>query len=116
MIWTKARENKTATEKGSEEGYLEVTVREGTSEANVAQIIQALATISNFFGVRLDKGGGGGGGGSSIMRMSLLKGISQKSRSRIVPTPPKPSIPRTPFNVPRPPSPPRIGPDSRIGG
>jgi hypothetical protein len=46
------------------EHYLAVRVRDGASQADVTAIVQALATISSFFGVRLDSGGGGSGGSS----------------------------------------------------
>lgn len=52
----------TRTEKSSRiDRHLEIKIREGTSETDVAAIVKALATISNFFGVRLVRGGGSGG-------------------------------------------------------
>ncbi len=41
--------------------YLEVAIREGTPQADVTVIINALSTISNFFGATLiiDNGGNG---------------------------------------------------------
>lgn len=48
--------------KAAKGNYLEVVLREGLSEADINSIIQALSTISSFFGAQLEKGGGGGGG------------------------------------------------------
>lgn len=45
------------------DSYLEVVVREGVSEVDVNSVIQALSTISSFFGARIVVGSGGGGGG-----------------------------------------------------
>lgn len=82
------RKKKPTYEKKPADAYLEVKVCEGASERDVAAIVQALATISSFFGVRLDQGGGGSGG-------KPLDRIQQKD-----------VILR----------PPHSGPESRIGG
>lgn len=42
--------------------HLEIKVRDDTPEADVTKIVNALATLSNFFGVKLTMGGGGSGG------------------------------------------------------
>lgn len=97
------------------EGYLEVTVREGTSEVKVTEIVQALATISSFFGAKFEKGGGGGGGGKSSAGPSASK--TQARRFGISSIPPqKPSTPRQPFNIPNQPNFPKGGPGAWMGG
>lgn len=96
------------------EGYLEVTVREGTPEVKVTEIVQALATISSFFGAGFDKGGGGGGGGKSTVRTSKSRNVVRRFGISNIP-PQKPTTPRRPFNAPIPPNVPKIGPDAWMG-
>jgi hypothetical protein len=79
--------------------YLEVRVQENASKAEVDDIVEALATISIFFGVRLE-GNGGGSGGNPI----------REARSNVEK---QPSPPEKPLNVIR--QPPDNNQHDRIG-
>ncbi len=68
--------------------YLEVRVRDDASAAELDAVIQALATISAFFGARLDKGDGGSGGGGKQKarpKFTLRQSILHRLRQQIVP-------------------------------
>lgn len=92
--------------RGPSEGYLEVKVREDASPADLTNIVQALATISNFFGARLDNGGSGSGGSGLVrdnrtlnLKFGLPGAVDRALDSPEHIVPPGPSI----------------GSDSRIG-
>lgn len=103
IIKTPRRKLARAAKRNLFEDHLEIKVREGTSEADVAAIVKALATISNFFGVKLVKGGGGSGG-KPLLRFRSMGGRPKKVRPKAVR--PEIEIPRTPD--PR--------PEYRVGG
>jgi hypothetical protein len=58
----------TASKDDPPKGWLEVTVQERASEADVERVIQALSVISSFFGASLEREGSGGGGLSMAVR------------------------------------------------
>lgn len=101
MRFTKRVGKKLISSKSRTEDYLEVKVRGNTSVTDVAEIIQALATISSFFGARLDLGGGGSGG-SPLFRVHP----TVTSSPPFLLDSPKIIIPPQP----------QLSPDSKIGG
>ena len=103
-IFKKSRQNLATTSKrNSFEHHLEIKVMEGTSEADIAAIVKALAVISNFFGVKFIKGGGGSGG-KPPQRFRPIGGRPKMGRGKKIR--PEIEIPRTPD--PR--------PEYRVGG
>lgn len=90
--------------KGSED-YLEITVRDDASDSDVEAIVQALATVSDFFNVRLVSGGGGSGGNMLRSKRPASRGYTDILRKNREPGSPRSELP------PLPPT----DPDSRIG-
>jgi hypothetical protein len=83
--------------------HLEIKVREGTSDADISAIVNALAAISEFFGVKFVKGGGGSGGKPLQRHRSMGGGGEVVSQKEI----------RRDIEIPRKPDP---KPENRVGG
>lgn len=108
-----ARQQKRSSKQVLEADHLEVTVREGTSQTDVDAIVQALATISSFFGVKLVKGGGSSGG-SPFQR--ILSGNKRQKNDRPFGSQREKNIPpRSPPPFSPPPLP-GSGPEHRVEG
>lgn len=63
--------------------HLEIKVRDDTPEADVTKIVNALATLSNFFGVKLTMGGGGSGG-KPVKRAISISLPPKKAHSKVI--------------------------------
>jgi len=97
-IFKTSRQNLATTSKrNSFEHHLEIKIREGTSEADLAAIVTALAAISNFFGVKCIKGGGGSGGKSPQRFRPIRERPKMGRRKKIRP---EIEIPGTPDSRP----------------